>query len=171
VRDRLIETITAEVELGGDVHDVMLRVLEAIRSTAGATAGHLYWRDLVSVQPVLVSSSLWCSAAGVGLALFQAASDGFRFHPGEGLPGRAMAVRAAIWFSDVATDERFLRAPFAAASGLHAAFAFPAIAKGEVVAVLEFFFDRVLEPDEELLGILDEISAILGPVINTGRAP
>ena len=46
--------------------------------------------------------------------------------------------------------------PVAAREGLHAAFGFPILLRGEVLGVMEFFSREIRAPDEELLSMLDD---------------
>lgn len=92
------------------------------------------------------------------------------FTIGVGLPGRVWATGDAAWIEDVISDDNFPRAAVAAEEGLHAAFAFPIVAAGEVSGIIEFFSRRILEPDTDLLGMSRSIGAQVGQFVERKRA-
>ena len=71
-------------------------------------------------------------------------------------------------------DPNFPRAPIAAREGLHAAFGFPVMLRGEVLSVMEFFSLEIRPPDDELLSMLVERRqsdrAVLRSPAGAGRA-
>lgn len=89
---------------------------------------------------------------------------------GIGLPGRVLSTGAPAWISDIRKDSNFPRAGSATLAGLRAAVAFPVLVKSEVVAVLEFFSDMVLLPDEALLKIVAQIGTHLGRLVERQRS-
>ena len=54
------------------------------------------------------------------------------------------------------TTPNFPRAAVAAKEGLHAAFGFPILLRGEVLSVMEFFSREIRPPDDDLLSMLTE---------------
>src|SRR5262249_22488875 len=101
---------------------------------------------------------------------FQAACERLIFQPGVGLPGRVWASGQPIWIPDVVEDENFPRASIAAQEGLHAAFAFPILAGGRVLGVIEFFREDVRQPDADLLEMVSSIGALVGQFLERKRA-
>ncbi len=67
-------------------------------------------------------------------------------------------------------DDNFPRAKSALDIGVRAGFAFPILIGREVVAVMEFFSERAIEPDEELLLTVGNIGAQLGRIVERKRA-
>ena len=57
-----------------------------------------------------------------------------------------------------------------AREGLHAAFGFPVLLRGEVLGVMEFFSREIREPDEELLAMLTTVGNQIGMFIDRRRA-
>jgi diguanylate cyclase (GGDEF)-like protein len=107
----------------------------------------------------LESTGVWHIAAPALHDAFRAASDGFTFGPGEGLPGRVLEAGAPVWLADV-TQENLPRRP----QGLGGALAFPVVAEGRVVAVLEFFARLPAEPDERLMTVAKQVAVHLDRV-------
>lgn len=93
---------------------------------------------------------------------FVTVTQGMSFSKGIGLPGRVWETGKPIWIPDSVKDSNFPRAPMAAKSGLHAAFAFP-IKLGEAIhGVMEFFSREIQEPDEALLHQLLSVGSQIG---------
>jgi len=84
------------------------------------------------------------------------------FSPGTGLPGRVWKNLRPYWIPDVTLDGNFPRGPFAAAEGLHAAFAFPILSGENFLGVMEFFSYEIREPDEALLASFSGIGNQIG---------
>src|SRR5262249_6406042 len=70
---------------------------------------------------------------------FHAISTTSTFGCGIGLPRRVWTTAEPAWIRDVVLDTNFPRARVAAREGLHAAFGFPILLRGEVLGVMEFF--------------------------------
>jgi PAS domain S-box-containing protein len=92
------------------------------------------------------------------------------FSKGVGLPGRVWSNLTPVWIPDVSADDNFPRARFAAAEGLHAAFAFPIIAGDSFLGVIEFFSDEIRKPDDALLAMAAGIGNQLGQFLERKRA-
>ena len=135
------------------------RILEAICRALDWEYGGLWAIDRQA--DVLRCVEVWCSSAEQ-FAEFRQASRGLTFRPGVGLPGRVWQSRQPAWIPDVTSDTNFPRAPVAAREGLHAAFGFPVLLRGEVLSVMEFFSREIREPDEELLSLLMTVGSQIG---------
>ena len=74
------------------------------------------------------------------------------------------------WIPDVVHDTNFPRAHVAAREGLHAAFGFPILLRGEVLSVMEFFSREIRAPDEDLLSMLTSVGNQIGLFVDRRRA-
>jgi diguanylate cyclase (GGDEF)-like protein len=81
---------------------------------------------------------------------FREVSAELTFGPGEGLPGRVLTCGEPVWVAEVGSDGGLPRRGL----GLEGAFAFPVVADGDVVAVLEFFSRLPVRPEEERIARL-----------------
>jgi PAS domain S-box-containing protein len=104
------------------------------------------------------------------LRRFHEASASYAFAPGAGLPGRVWQSRRAEWLKDVSTSPHFLRAGLAMECGVKAAVVVPAIADGEVVAVLCFYHYQVRTEDAALVELVSAVAAQLGSLIRRRRS-
>ncbi|MFQ5451632.1 MAG: ATP-binding protein, partial [Nitrospinaceae bacterium] len=71
---------------------------------------------------------------------------------------------------DVTRDSNFPRAKLADDIGVRAGFAFPILVGNEVVGVMEFFSEEVLQPNSRLLEIFANIGTQMGRVMERQRA-
>lgn len=98
------------------------------------------------------------------LGRFVAASRGWRFKPGQGLPGRVWTRARPAWILDVRRDRNFPRAASARLAGLRAGFAIPVLAGREVVAVIAFYVREARREDRRLVALVSAVAAQLGAV-------
>ena len=96
---------------------------------------------------------------------FREATLGIRFRRGQCLPGRVFASGKPEWTTDVRRDLIECRAVVAEELGIATAMAFPVLVGQKVAAVLEFFSDRVIQPDERMTDAMAGIGMQLGRVI------
>jgi PAS domain S-box-containing protein len=118
---------------------------------------------------VLRCAQIW-TAEGGSFPEFDAASRSSTFEPGVGLPGRVWATGEPAWIPDVVHDTNFPRAPVAGREGLHAAFGFPILLRGEVLSVMEFFSREIRAPDADLVSMLTSIGNQIGLFVDRRRA-
>lgn len=118
---------------------------------------------------LLERSPVWYGTAA-GLGDFSASSEGLRFAPGEGLPGRAWSSKKYVWIKDVTQDDSFQRDRIAKEAGIKTGLAVPVLAKDETLAVLIFYMFEAREEDEQLVRFMLTIAAHLGSVIRRKKA-
>jgi diguanylate cyclase (GGDEF)-like protein/PAS domain S-box-containing protein len=145
----------------------LARAVPDIGEFTGWPVGHAYLADS---DGTLRSTGVWYTAAGVGLDEFRRASDTMAPWALGSLPGRVRDTRAPVWIDDLDQDTDLPRTASAAAAGLRAGFAFPVLVGEEIVAVLEFFCRRPVEPDPALLVVIETIGRQLGQVFERARA-
>jgi diguanylate cyclase (GGDEF)-like protein/PAS domain S-box-containing protein len=89
---------------------------------------------------------------------------------GAGLVRRTYAAGKPVWIADISQDAALQRRALIVQAGLHGAFAFPLVASGQVLGVLEFFHRDVREPDAMLIQIAESIGSQIGQFIVRMRA-
>ena len=142
-------------------------ILQAICETLGWSHGALWVVDRAS--DCLRVAHVY-NPPSVQLPQFVRISRELTFARGVGLPGRVWASGEPVWIPDVTQDENFPRAPVAAREGLHAAFGFPILLRGEVLSVMEFFSREIRPPDADLLSMLTTIGSQIGLFLDRRRA-
>ena len=87
------------------------------------------------------------------------------FERGVGLPGRIWSSARAAWIENVTQDTNFPRISVARKEGLHGAFGFPILYRGDVVGVVEFFHPSVVAPEADQLETLSAIGNQIGQFV------
>ncbi len=136
------------------------RLLEALCRELGWDESAVWQLDTMGqvLRPLVV----WHRPDDVLLADFAAATCDMTMGQGVGLPGRVWAQRDVVWVKDVRVETNFPRAAFAAHAGLSSAFAFPLIAGGQFVGVLEAFTRQTLEPDANIIELGRTLATQIG---------
>jgi signal transduction histidine kinase len=127
--------------------------------------GHAYLADEGS--GALAATGVWYLEDEARYAAFREATEQ-RGAPG--LPRLVIEAGEPAWVADVATEPGFARAEAAVAAGLRSGFAFPVLMGTQTVGALEFFSDRISEPDPVLLALMAQIGVQLGRVVERERA-
>lgn len=142
-------------------------LLQAICESLGCDMGQLWQleRDPESLR--------WLAAWHVPALEadeFEEASRNRTYSKGVGLPGRIWTSRTSEWIENLANDQNFPRATFAAKAGLASAFGFPVMLGHTVMGVMEFFSRDSLAPDPTLLKIMNAIGNQIGQFVERKRA-
>jgi len=166
---KLLQSVTVAANRSSSIEHTANTCLHLICSYTGWPVGHVYLRADDSSGEV-ISAELWHFERAEPFTAFREAS-GRRCSQGTGLPGRVLASGKPEWIVDLA-DEKPLseRLRAAAEAGLRSGFGFPVIVEKKVIAVLEFFSEQTIQPDEELLNVMAHIGSQLGQVVIRQRA-
>ena len=162
----LLEQVAKAANEATKLEQALETVLEAICRHSLWPIGHAW---LVDDDGALSSTAVW-NAQSERFHPFRIASEGLSFARGEGLPGEVLARGAPVWLSDLAEASSFPRIGAASEAGLTSALGFPIMVGAEVVGVLEFFSERRLEANEELVALMSQIGTHLGRVVERERA-
>ena len=173
--ERYLETQRAVTEALADsatAEEAIPRILEALVETTGWAELGTYWS--VDEEGRLACSARWIRPESVDeFRDFLELSDSLRLRSGVGLAGRAYERREPTWVSieeALADRSTFGRAATAAGLGLRCAVAFPILAGGDVLAVIELFGRELSGPDEELMKMLHALGAPIGHFLERKRA-
>ena len=166
----LLEKIAGAANETASLRDTLGFALRTVCEFTGWTLGHAYLTQSDAAGTRLAPTTIWHASDDQRIRDFQHLTESTHFHAGTGLPGRVLATGAPAWIADVPDDPNFPRAAAARLAGIKAGFAFPVLAGSEVVAVLEFFTDKVPEPDSVVLHLMAQIGTQLGRVVERARA-
>lgn len=150
------------------VEDALKGAMKIICDYTGWPVAHLYIRD--GDKDLLNPSKIWILRDWGQFETFREVTESTKFVPGEGLPGRVLASGKAAWIKNVTKDSNFPRARLAKEIGVKAGFAFPILIGPKVVAVMEFFSEEAMEPDERLLDVMEIIGYLLGRIFERDHA-
>jgi len=167
---RLLQEVAVAANESDTIDDAIQVCLNRVCAHTGWPVGHA--RLLMNADHELVSTSLWHTGVD-DFQRFKIFREITQSHPDvapDGLAGRVLSTKKPAWISDVTKDPRFLRAKLATDIGVKAAFGFPVLVRSEIVAVLEFFADQILTPDEHLLEVMAHVGTQLGRAVERKRA-
>ncbi|HVF52132.1 MAG TPA: ATP-binding protein [Actinomycetota bacterium] len=162
---QLLQSVAVAANEAVEVDDALQAALDAICTYSGWPIGHALLPD--EFGHLLRSAHIWHLVDPVRFSTFKEVSESQRFTKGNGLPGRVWETGRPTWVSDVSEDPTFERGR--ADTGVSAGFAFPILIGREVVGVLEFFSENVVEPNDGLLDVVTSIGAQLGRVVERKR--
>ncbi len=143
--------------------------LKLICDHTGWPIGHLYVIEEGQTDK-LISTKTWYLKDADRFKKFKEVTETTDFTGGTGLPGRVLLSSKPVWIMDATKDQNFPRAKLAIDIGVRAGFAFPILSGKEVVAVMEFFSDKVVKQDKRLLEIMAQVGTKLGRVVERKRA-
>ena len=133
---RLLQTITMEVAAASDLTSALEIVLREVCEKTGWVLGQAWVPN--SATGVLDFVAGWYCGDGE-LKPFRALSQESHFKSGLGLPGRVWKSEQPAWVEDVTNAPNFPRSAAARMAGLKTGVGIPILARGKVIAVLEFF--------------------------------
>jgi PAS domain S-box-containing protein len=162
----LLGAVAAAANEASTIDDALGTCVDLVCSQTGWPVGHAF----VRAGDELVPAGVWHIDHPNQFDRFRKVTESITFRSGHGLPGRVLASGTPAWITDTAADDNFPRADVASECGIASAFAFPVRIGTEVAAVLEFFSEQALDPDEEVLEVMDRIGTQLGRVFERRRA-
>ena len=160
--EHAVTRVLAEAET---LSDAVPKIIQTVCETMGWDYGDRYEYD--TELGVLRRSEMWCiDTPEIHAFAHSAAHRSTKPDAtGAGLIRRTYATGKAVWISDIAKHQGLQRKELVAQAGLHGAFAFPLIAAGQVLGVMEFFHRDVREPDAMLIKIAESIGSQIGQCI------
>ena len=165
----LLQRIAVAANQTTVVEEALQIALDEVCLYTGWPLGHVYILTNTSGRR-LDPTALWNRGHKERFETFREITAAMHFEPGAGLPGCVLEAGKPLWIIDVTKDSNFPRAKAAKEIGVRAAFGFPVLIGKEVVAVLEFFSDVPMEPDDALLSVMANVGTQLGRIIERRRA-
>jgi len=150
-------------------HEALQGVVNLICEMTKWSVGHVY-EPSPSNPDELVSTAIWYVSDPAKSAVFREATEKSSFKRGIGLPGRILESGKPAWIVNVEVDPNFPRNKLARHLGVKGAFGFPVQVNGETVAILEFFSEEEVDPDERLLRIMRSVGILLGNLFERVRS-
>jgi two-component system, chemotaxis family, CheB/CheR fusion protein len=147
----------------GSIREVGPRIIEATAAVGEYVAGSIWSRE--EAHDRWECSITWHQSSPA-LAEFATATRALQPKSTEGLPGRVLLSRKPVWVEDMATANDFARSAPAQAAQLRGALAFPLMAEGEINGVLELFSLKLVQPDDDLLSLMEALGNQIGLYIH-----
>ena len=165
---QLLQKVAVAANEAQTIESALQSCLDYVCNHTGWPIGHV--RLLIDAHGKLVPTDVWHLEHPERFSVFRRVTQSTPSIHALGLPGRVLSNKKPVWIRDVTQDDNFRRTQLALDIGVKAAFGFPVLVRSEVAAVLEFFVDRVLDPDEKLLEVLGNVGTQLGRVIERKRS-
>ncbi|HKP51356.1 MAG TPA: diguanylate cyclase [Chloroflexia bacterium] len=166
---QLLQAVASAANSASTIEEAMGIALQRVCALTGWEVGHL-WLTADGTPDLLVSTNLWSTGDPERYRAFTHATDEVRFTRGVGLPGQVLLTGKPMIMTGVQANSDFIRTDMAKDAGVSSAFAFPVLAGDEVVGVLEFFSEKVVEPGSDLMEVMAHIGKQLGRVVERKRA-
>jgi PAS domain S-box-containing protein len=166
---RLIQKIAMAANQATEIDAALQTTINEVCAFMAWPVGHAYATSADGAA-LLVSTGIWQLDDPARFEAFRRVTEETRFSRGIGLPGRVLQTAKPVWIENVQADETFCRAGLTEGLTIKAGFAFPVLVGKDVMAVLEFFSEQIVAPDERLLEVMGQIGAQLGRVIERKRA-
>ena len=165
----LMREISVAVEENDSLEDLSRICIIQVCLHMDWPIGHVYFPDVDDPQ-TLIPSKIWYLRNPELFSEFREVTSQTPFSIGIGLPGRVLASKKPAWITDVNKDSNFPRNKYTEAIGIVGAFCFPVVVGKRVVAILEFFSQSDISPNESLLQLMAHIGNQLGHVIERTEA-
>lgn len=162
----MLHEITSTANESRTEEDSIKICLDLICSHTGWPVGHVYIPDH---KGTLHPTKTWYFKDPHRFETFRKITERTIFKPGEGLPGRVLESGRPAWITDVNRENYFLRSKLGENIALKTGFAFPVLEGKKVVAVLEFFSEKMKKPDKLLLETISNFATQLGRVTERKR--
>jgi PAS domain S-box-containing protein len=167
---RLLRGLAAVANEGGTVESTLERALHEIGAYLDWPLGRVALQQERTADS-LPPRSIWFSRDADRFAVFVDACNRTPIMPSpDHLIGRAYLSGTPHWVSDLSRMSEWNRLVEALDAGLQTGIVIPVIARGHVAAFIEFFCDHRVEATNELLELLESISAELSRVAERQRA-
>ncbi len=161
---KLIQGVALATSDTMDLVSVMQSCLDQICVHLNWPVGHVYLRERTA-SGELVPTGIWHIDQPERYAALKKYTDETPLTPGIGLPGRVLQTGKPEWVSLGAVDPNIPRSRIAYEVGIKTGFAFPVLLGTEITAILEFFSDQIVEPDESIIHVMIQIGSLLGRVV------
>ncbi|MCL1466973.1 diguanylate cyclase [Argonema galeatum] len=166
---QLLLTTTQAISSATDVEEALEVIVTNVCQTLGWEFGQAW---MPSPDATVLEYVGGWYGGDVRLDEFRRQSETFRFAPGEGLPGRIWLSQKFEWIADVTHEKEqvFLRLKIAAEAGIKGALGIPIVFDRQVLAVLVFFQNQEMIPNERSQQLVNAIATQLGSMIQRKKA-
>ena len=165
---RALQRIAVAANQAPSVEEALRLCVAELCEHTGWPVGHVLRRG-DDDPPHLVTAGIWFEADPDRTEPLRREARQLSFEAGVGLPGRVLRSRQIEWIRDLAANPAARRAEAAAQSGLTTGVAFPVLAEGEVIYVVELFAGSDVAADPLLSELLGWTGTQLGWLIKRQR--
>ncbi len=149
------------------LEDAAAEIVQAVCEAEGWDFGAVWVPDARDEK--LAAINLW-HRGNLFAQNLEAETRRITLERGRGLPGRIWQTGKPFLIRDVETDGNYPRAPFALEAGLRSALAFPIIAAGKMLGVVDFLGHDIRTADPELLEMFETLGRQIGSFVERQQA-
>jgi diguanylate cyclase (GGDEF)-like protein/PAS domain S-box-containing protein len=165
---KLLQSVAMASNQAATSGEALQICLNQVCEQTGWSIGHVF--HVAPDGSALVPSDLWHIDEVEKFHRFHEATSRTRIARGEGLPGLVWATGNPAWMSGLLENQDFVRGQAVREMRLQTGFAFPVLVGKEVTAVVEFYSERIAQPDQGLLDVMVNLGTQLGRVVERERA-
>lgn len=166
---KLLLTIATATESSDSKQEVYRTTLASVCGTLNWEFGHVYVVSDTD-KDRLISGCVCENRAPLNFRSFEEASRSLSFTLGEGLPGRVLEQREVVWVKNIREMLSFPRREAIKEIPNLTGVGLPVFVGHEIVAVVEFFTERVIVDSENMRRFFKLLSNQLGGTIARQRA-
>lgn len=166
---QLLQDIAVIANQAHNIEAALQLTLARVCDYVGWPVGHVYLLDLSDPER-LIPAKIWYFDDSERFETFRQLTEETPFSVNQGLPGQVLATGEPTWLVNVSHPDGFLRNKKGLSIGVNSGFAFPVWARQTVVAVLEFFSDISVEPNDRVLEAMKYTGTQLGRVFEREQA-
>lgn len=163
----LLQRVSSAANESSSLEEAMRICLDQVCRHTGWPVGHGW---VLLEEGKALGSAVWHSTPPRRWESFQEKTDRMSLPLGGCLPGKVFATGKPVWIRDISAEPDFLRRRIARAAGLRSAFSSPILVGSQVVGVLEFFSDKEVPVNNDLLEVMVHVGAQLGRVAERQRS-
>ncbi len=166
---QLLLKATQAINSAPTLDSALEKIIALVCQTIGWDLGEAWVVN--SDRFVLERSRGWYANQGV-LAEFDLFSQALIFRPNEGMPGRIWTTQKPEWIRDISQQDVkvYPRCHLAAAVGLREAFGVPILFDSQVLAILIFFSQKHVMPEDRSVELVNAIATQLGSFVERKQA-
>ncbi len=161
---QLLHDIAVMVNQAQNAEQALKYCLQRVAAFNGWSFGHVLLPAADNPHELVLAYAHYDEDAD-RFSRFREATLAMRLRRSQCLSGRVFARGQPAWTTDVRRDLVARRAVVAAELGIATAMAFPVLTGRKVAAVLEFFSDRVIQPDARITDAMAGVGMQLGRVL------
>lgn len=159
----LLVDIASIANTSQSVDEAFKETLRLVCEFTGWPVGHVFTYS--ATEDKLLPTNIWSITNPKRFERFVSLTQQSSFASGQGLPGRVHKSHQPLWIEDVTLDKDFSRSKALEEVNVRAAFAFPLFKDDAVMAVLEFYSENILDPDQSLFDMARYVGHHLGHVM------
>jgi len=160
----MLRDVASMANRAQSVEEALEYCLRRVAEHNGWSFGHAFL-PAAGEPDLLLPAYVWYANHSVYFTEFRDLTLRTTLRKGECLPGRVFATGEPGWTTDVPHELGPRRVELAEALGIATTAAFPVMSGDRVVAVLEFFSEKTIEPDEAMFESMASVGMQLGRVI------